>query len=164
MKPGLDPQPDRAEQPPMMAATQSQRLRARFARPARFAVVGVLNTAIDIGVFTALHFGAGVDLLIANSLGFAAGLTNSFFLNKYWTFRETRGQGRIARQIPVFLALNLIALALSNATVWALALLIPVIAAKLAAVGVTFVWNYWTSRRFVYTPDFKNFSARSKAS
>lgn len=141
-----------------------QRLRRRFARPARFALVGVLNTGIDIGVFAALHFGAGIDLLVANSLGFAAGLTNSFFCNKYWTFRETRNQGRISRQIPIFLALNLIALGLSNATVWFLALALPVMAAKLAAVGVTFVWNYWTSRRFVYTPDFKNFSARSNAS
>ena len=152
-----------AETPPSIGARLRQMAR-RYAQPARFAAVGILNTAIDIAVFSALHFGAGADLLLANSLGFAAGLTNSFFCNKYWTFRETRRHGRMSRQLPAFAALNLVALGLSNATVWCLALLVPVLAAKVAAVGVTFVWNYWTSRRFIYTPDFKNFSARSNAS
>jgi len=140
------------------------RLQRAAIRPARFAAVGVLNTAIDLGLFALLYMGAGLPLLIANSLSYGAGIANSFLWNKFWTFRETRSQGRLKRQVPLFVAINLVGLGLSNATIWLLAPLMPAIAAKVAAVGATFAWNYWASRRYVYTPDLRNFSARSSAS
>lgn len=149
---------------PPLATGRLSRLRRAATRPARFATVGVLNTAIDMGLFALLHLGAGMGLLLANTLSYSAGVTNSFYCNKYWTFHETRYHGRLSRQLPLFVVLNLIGLGLSNATIWALAPLMPALAAKLAAVGATFVWNYWSSRRFVYTPDLRNFSARSSAS
>ncbi|NBC33721.1 MAG: GtrA family protein [Alphaproteobacteria bacterium] len=156
------PDRDSAGQPP--AGGRLAHLGRAARRPLRFATVGVLNTAIDMSLFALLHLGAGVGLLAANTLSYSAGVTNSFFCNKYWTFRETQRHGRLSRQLPLFVGLNLIGLGLSNATIWALAPLMPAMAAKLAAVGATFVWNYWSSRRFVYTPDLRNFSARSSAS
>jgi len=51
----------------------------------RFALVGILNTALGLAVLLiALHMGAGD--YGANALGYAAGLTLSYLLNRNWTF------------------------------------------------------------------------------
>lgn len=131
-------------------------LRERHGRHAgRFAIVGVLNTALDLALFNGLHYGLGLALVLANTLSYAAGIAQSFVLNRHWTFADRRDSGRrVGPQLALFVALNLVALGLSNLTIWLLVrrLAIPAYAAKLVAVGVTFVWGYATSRRFVFHP------------
>jgi putative flippase GtrA len=122
-------------------------------RGTRFALVGALNTGIDIGVFSLTFYGFGWPLLVANAAGFAIGVGNSYVLNKFWTFGD-RSTGREAlRRGLVFLAASLIGLALGSLSIWILAMFMPAILAKIATVGVTFVWNYWASGRFVFRGD-----------
>lgn len=59
----------------------------------RYGFVGVLNTLITAAVILALTF-LGLDLLLANAIGFAAGLLNSFVLNRRLTFQADPGSGR----------------------------------------------------------------------
>jgi len=59
-------------------------------------------------------------------------------------------QGQIGRQLSTFFALNFVGLALSNVVVWLLVAHMAPLVAKCCAVVVTFVWNFWSSRRFVY--------------
>ncbi len=124
---------------------------AGLRRMAKFGAVGVLNTAIDVGLFAALFFWVGVPTLAANTVAYCGGVTNSFLMNKYWTFVETKQHGRLPHQFAKFLALNLVGLGISNLVLWSLENHMHVLAAKGMAVVATFVWNYWTSRRFVYT-------------
>lgn len=77
-------------------------------------------------------------------------VTNSFVLNKYWTFSDSGNQGVLRRQFTMFLLLGLVGLAISNAVVWFLAYAVPEIAAKVLSVGALFVWNYATSRLIVF--------------
>ncbi|MGE3936066.1 MAG: GtrA family protein [Rhodospirillaceae bacterium] len=116
----------------------------------RFATVGLVNLAIDMAIFSALHFGLGVALIPANTVAFVVAVTNSFFMNRQWTFADRRGNGRLAYQVPMFFALNTVGLGISTATVWCMALVVHVLIAKCAAVVVTCVWNYTATRRFVY--------------
>ena len=57
----------------------------------KFLVVGTLNTAIDFGTlnllswFTGIY--GGVRLAPINVLGVLLALTNSYLLNKHWTFK-----------------------------------------------------------------------------
>ncbi len=119
-------------------------------RGTRFALVGALNTAIDIGVFSAAFYGLGWPLLLANAAGFVLGVSNSYILNKVWTFGDrSTGREALARGL-VFLATSLVGLGLGSLSIWLLAMIMPAILAKIATVGVTFVWNYWASGRFVY--------------
>jgi putative flippase GtrA len=125
-------------------------IRLHGVRGARFAIVGALNTGIDIGVFTVAFYVLGWPLLVANAVGFAFGVSNSYVLNKLWTFAD-RSTGRDAWvKGLVFLSTSLIGLALGSLSIWFLAKLMPAILAKVATVGVTFMWNYWASGRFVF--------------
>lgn len=117
---------------------------------AKFGIVGVINTAVDFAVFSVLFYGVGLPLLAANSLAVSAGASNSYLLNKYWTFTD-RTRGREAfRAAAVFFALTLIGMAIANAAIWALSFVVPVLMAKLLSIAITMLWNYTTYRRFVY--------------
>lgn len=50
----------------------------------RFAAVGVLNTALDLGLFLLLHGALGI--VAANLVSTSAGMLCSFVLNGRWTF------------------------------------------------------------------------------
>lgn len=125
-------------------------VRQHGVRGTRFAIVGALNTGIDIGVFTVAFYGLGWPLLVANTAGFVLGVGNSYVLNKAWTFGDrSTGREAVTRGL-MFLATSLIGLALGSLSIWLLAMLMPAILAKIGTVGVTFAWNFWASSRFVF--------------
>ncbi len=80
----------------------------------KFAVVGVINTLVDIIIlngFVFLEFVsvltiAGQKFLIANIISVAIATINSFILNKQWTFKS-EGEN-IYRQIFQFLIITII--------------------------------------------------------
>ncbi len=59
---------------------------------AKFFLVGVLNTLIDIGVLSLLmdssNITKGVFYSIFKAISFLAATTNSYFWNKFWTFEK----------------------------------------------------------------------------
>lgn len=113
-------------------------LSADFRQLYRFAIVGCLNVLVSFAVFVFFYAvlplaglildnlgSAGssirdalseygirsVDAAVANIVGYAAGIGNSFLLNKTWTFRA---QGDTLRQMRRFFTLNVLGLALST--------------------------------------------------
>lgn len=56
-------------------------------KAARFAIVGVGNTLVDLAVFTLLAQFLEVNVYLAQVLGYSAGTLNSYILNRSWTFR-----------------------------------------------------------------------------
>lgn len=52
----------------------------------RYGLVGVANTLISVSVIVALTF-LGADAVLANVVGFGAGLVNSYLLNGRYTFQ-----------------------------------------------------------------------------
>jgi putative flippase GtrA len=57
----------------------------------KFALVGVSNTLLTLLVYTFLLKVVGMWYLAASAIGFIAGATNGFLLNRRWTFREHVG-------------------------------------------------------------------------
>lgn len=55
----------------------------------RFCTVGAGNTAVDFTVFSLLTL-AGAPYLLAQALSYLAGVVNSYFLNRKWTFQVDR--------------------------------------------------------------------------
>ena len=53
----------------------------------KFGIVGVSNTLLTLVVYTVLLKVVGVWYLAASAIGFIAGATNGFLLNRAWTFR-----------------------------------------------------------------------------
>ena len=125
--------------------------RRHSARVIRFGLVGVLNTAVDFALFALLFYGVEWPLLAANAAAYSVAAANSYLLNKYWTFGDTsRGRAAILRGM-LFVVLNLVGLALASAAIWVLAQFLHPLVAKAGSIAVSFVWNYWSNHKFVYT-------------
>lgn len=127
-------------------------------RMLRFAIVGLVNTAVDVALFSYLYYAQAWPLLWANSAGYVAGLTNSFLCNHFWTFRRKSTQIS-PKRTTLFALINLAGMVLANLTIALLALLMAPWAAKLGALAVTFGWNYWASQKYVFPPDSEGSSA-----
>jgi putative flippase GtrA len=70
----------------------------------RFLLVGVINTAVGLSVIFSVQLLTDLGAVWANIIGYAVGLTVSFFLNKRWTFRFNGGIiGPVLRFSVVFL-------------------------------------------------------------
>ena len=57
----------------------------------KFGIVGISNTLLTFIVYTLLLKVFGVNYLLASAIGFIAGATNGFLLNRRWTFRDHVG-------------------------------------------------------------------------
>lgn len=114
----------------------------------RFALVGSINTAVDLGVFTGLTILAGLPADRANAISYSCGVVTSFVLNRGWTFRDARGG--IAEQFTRFIVVSLASLLLSTMIVTALSSIMPDVPAKLLSLPVMFLWSYSMTRRFVF--------------
>ena len=67
----------------------------------RYGVVGVSNTLITAVVIWGMMTMAGCSDVLSNITGYAAGVLNSFVLNKKWTFKSTIGWTRGAVRFGV---------------------------------------------------------------
>lgn len=72
-----------------------------LARFVRYCIVGVLNTLVTLGVIYLCKSMLGWNLYVSNALGYIAGVTNSFYCNKQWTFRS---RGKAGAEAVRFLA------------------------------------------------------------
>lgn len=81
----------------------------------KFNIVGVLNTLVDFLVFQALNLLLGWTYL-AQVVGYCCGIVNSYAWNSNWTFRDART--RSAREIALFLIVNLVSLGVSLGVMW----------------------------------------------
>ena len=131
--------------------TRAARLKREAGRIGRFSVTGVANTAVDMAVFATMTFAVGLAPVPSNLIAYGAGVTNSYLMNRYWTFRhdapDAMGPGRIA----LFFGLN--TLVAGTATL-ALYLLMqagaPAMVAKLLSVLASMGLNYAAMRRVVF--------------
>ncbi|MDM5337232.1 GtrA family protein [Fictibacillus enclensis] len=55
---------------------------------AKFGSVGALNTLLDYGLFSLLAW-SGLAYMVAQCISYSAGVLNSYFWNRSWTFKQT---------------------------------------------------------------------------
>ncbi len=63
----------------------------------KFGLVGVANTALGLAVILASMSLLGLSPVLANVVGYAAGLCLSFYVNSRWTFGHRASAGTAAR-------------------------------------------------------------------
>jgi len=124
--------------------------KCRAVRFLRFCTVGLGNTAVDFTAFFLLTLG-GVPYLLAQVLSYAAGVVNSFFLNRKWTFRVT-GKANVM-EVARFVIVNGLSLLVSTGLLFILHDVdYPGLwFGKLVATGGGTVVNFMGSRLWVFT-------------
>lgn len=75
----------------------------------KFALVGMLNTGVDVAIFFLLTW-LGIPYVAAQVVSYSCGAVNSYLLNKVWTFRSC---GLSYAEIVRFVAVNLTSLGIS---------------------------------------------------
>jgi putative flippase GtrA len=114
----------------------------------RFAVVGGLSVAVDLGVFWMLNRNLGWLYPLAKGCSYAAGMALGFGLNKWWAFGSRRSA---AGEAPSYVILYAATLGLNmltaqgvrfQAMVWGLGEGAAWVAAFVAATGLSTVLNY----------------------
>jgi putative flippase GtrA len=116
----------------------------------RFSVVGVINTAVDFGVFFVLSLGM-IPYLLAQLISYSAGVINSYFLNRRWTFKVKHKPDRL--EVVRFIFVNGISLLVSSSLLFMLRDIvhINIMLSKIAATVGGVVVNYTGSRLWVFT-------------
>jgi len=104
---------------------------------ARFALAGLLNTALGFSVILGLEFGLGFAPAAANLGGFLAGWITSYVLNRRMVFRTTQGHASTAWRylavVAAAFAANQAMLRLTPAVLHALGDPLPPVVAALFA-------------------------------
>jgi putative flippase GtrA len=121
---------------------------------ARFAAIGVLNTSVDFGVFLFAIMFLTSSLIAANVLSWTVAVTGSYVMNSFITFAAESGRRLRLRAYVGFVGSGVAGLIANTATLLIAAklLLLPVVLAKVLAIGASFVVNFSLARFIVFRP------------
>lgn len=114
----------------------------------RFCLVGVINTGVDVAVFSCLA--PFIAIWLARPVAYLSAMVVSYVLNKTWTFKQP-----VNLNVPEkirFLSLNLSLLALSTGLVIAIQenFRISPVAALMLTLPLTVVLSFLGSRLWVF--------------
>jgi putative flippase GtrA len=115
-----------------------------------FALVGIMNTLIDWGIFWLTYSLAEMHYLVAQTLAYACGMINSYVLNKSWTFKVKNKANPV--ETGKFVAVNVICLSLSYLLLYGWNSFVGeyMLIGKAAVTAVLMVLNYLLSKQWVF--------------
>jgi len=142
----------------MMEALQNlfHRLKVAWAERAialkalSFAAIGVVNTAIDFSIFWTANQFLGWPLVPANVLAWVLAVSFSYAMNSFITFGPESGRVLRWRDYLTFVASGVAGMVASTTTLVLLSYVMPVVAAKLISIFVSFVVNFSLSHFVVF--------------
>ena len=115
-----------------------------------FAAIGVVNTLVDFGLFALAVEVLGLPLVPANVLAWSIAVSGSYVMNSYTTFAAESGRELNLRAYGTFVASGIVGL-IANTTALVLAsYVVPVLLAKVIAIGVSFLVNFTLSHVVVF--------------
>jgi putative flippase GtrA len=135
-----------------------------FHKFVKFALVGLLNTAIDLSIFDLLILATGVatgwwPITIFKSVGFIAALWNSYELNRQWTFDGDAAPSRTRRELAAFVVITVVGFLLNVSATSFIANFTPPLGlsqvrwdnvAAIIATALNLVWNFVGYQIFVF--------------
>jgi putative flippase GtrA len=135
----------------MTAHKAAPRLPPWLTQAVKFGLVGVLNTALDWGVYYLLTRFAGMGGLptLAKAISYGIGVLNSYFWNRRWTFGSQAGA---AKTLLPFVLVNLVGTGI-NSGMMALStglFHLPEVAGLALATVAALSWNFAASKFLVF--------------
>ena len=128
------------------------RERAVALKAVSFALVGLVNTAVDATVFFLLLGFVTSSLVIANVTAWFVANTGSYVMNSFTTFSaETGGKLRL-KDYAGFVGSGIVAVIATTTTLVIAAKFMPVLAAKGLSILVSFAVNFSITHFVVFRP------------
>ena len=128
--------------------------RVLFGQATKFAAIGVINTSVDFGVFLFAITFLTSSLIAANVLSWTVAVTGSYVMNSFITFARESGRRLRFQAYVGFIGSGIAGLVANTATLLIAAklLLLPVVLAKVLAIGASFLVNFSLARFVVFRP------------
>lgn len=116
----------------------------------KFCFVGLANTAIDMLAYLFFTRILGVYYLIANILAFMISSTNSYFLNRTFTFKSKHDKK--ALEYSKFMSVLLFGLVLAETVLFISVRFFETgdVVGKVIAICTVLFWNFFGSKFFVF--------------
>ena len=115
----------------------------------RYCFIGGINGIVTYSLIFVLMVFFNINYLVSNVIGYAAGITTSFFLNKYANFKS---DGKVKVELPIFVFSFLVAYSVNIAVLYAMVewLSQSHLAGLIIASAIYSVLFYLASRFFVF--------------
>ena len=124
--------------------------RTLVAKGISFGLVGCVNATVDLVVFSIGHLYFGLPIIPANLISWCVAVTNSYVLNSMVTFAAESGRRLSFKRYIAFAATQVGGLIANTITVFVASYFIPVLFAKVLAIGASFVVDFTLSHLLVF--------------
>jgi putative flippase GtrA len=146
--------------------------RALALKATSFAMVGVINALVDLGVFSFAHFYVGLPIIISNLMSWLVAVTGSYVMNSMTTFAAESGRKLRLKSYVSFLLAQVAGFVANTATIYVVSLALPallhaffgpdavlqvgghvidpVLVGKVLAIGASFLVNFSLSHFVVF--------------
>jgi putative flippase GtrA len=131
-------------------AAVAWRGRAIGLKAVSFALVGVVNTVIDFSVFLAAYNSLGLPLIPANLVAWLVAVSASYVMNSFITFAAESGRQLRWRDYATFVVSGIAGVIANTTALVVASYFVPVLAAKLMAIAVSFAVNFSLSHFVVF--------------
>ncbi len=115
----------------------------------KFGIVGLSGVVVDYAVTALCKELLGMNVYIANSLGFVVAAASNYAINRKWTFQSE--SKNVRKEFATFFLISLVGLLWNNLIIWILTdlwLSITFYIAKFIAIVLVFVWNFGLNNAF----------------
>src|SRR5437773_1435025 len=125
---------------------------------AKFGLVGLAGSVVDLGGAAYLHGALGVGPMVSKGLSIIAATLLTYLGSRFWTFRHRVNQA-LLREGMLFVALNLVGLAIAECVIafvsYGLDLkhVIAYNAASVVGTGLGTIFRYFSYKKWVFLAD-----------
>jgi len=121
----------------------------------KFIISGVLSVCIEFFILIVLVESFHVNYLIANTVSFIITNIFNYLLSRLWVFGKS--DRRIRYELLLFFSTTTVGLLINQLIMW---LMVDVYVvnykmAKLAAIVIVVLWNFWSKKFLVFTNKIK---------
>src|ERR1700729_1245983 len=142
---------------PRMASLR-KRLTGLIPELAKFGVVGLIGSVIDLGGADYLHVHMGIDPMVAKAMSITAATAVTYLGSRFWTFRHRVNQA-LLREGMLFVALNVVGLVIAEAVIAFVSYgldmkhVLAYNAASVAGTGLGTIFRYFSYKKWVFLAD-----------
>ena len=124
--------------------------RAVTLKAVSFALVGVVNFAVDFGVFSFGYYVLGLPIIAANVVSWMIAVSGSYVMNSLITFAAESGRQLRLRDYATFVLSQTGGLIANTTVVFIASFFMPVLVGKALAIGASFLVNFSLSHFVVF--------------